>query len=99
MPKVLISDKLSAESVKVFEKYGIDVEINTNLSEKNLNNKIRSFDGNDDFKAMEEVIARRYGRLLREKSKFPDLVVVDGGVGQVSSAMNAFESLGCTTFP
>ena len=45
MPKVLISDKLSAESVKVFEKYGIDVEINTNLSEKDLNNKIGSFDG------------------------------------------------------
>jgi excinuclease ABC subunit C len=61
--------------------------------------KIRGFDGNDDFKAMEEVIARRYGRLLREKSKFPDLVVVDGGVGQVSSAMNAFESLGCEPPP
>ena len=45
MPKVLISDKLSAESVKVFEKYGIDIEINTNLSEKDLNNKIGSFDG------------------------------------------------------
>ncbi|MEC8044617.1 MAG: excinuclease ABC subunit UvrC [Verrucomicrobiota bacterium] len=57
--------------------------------------KIRSFDGNDDFKAMEEVITRRYGRLLREKLKFPDLVVVDGGLGQVSSAMNAFESLKC----
>jgi excinuclease ABC subunit C len=61
--------------------------------------KIRSFDGNDDFKAMEEVIARRYGRLLREKSKFPDLVVVDGGLGQVSSAMNAFESLKCEPPP
>jgi len=61
--------------------------------------KIRSFDGNDDFKAMEEVIARRYGRLSREKSKFPDLVVVDGGLGQVSSAMNAFELLGCEPPP
>ena len=57
--------------------------------------KIRSFDGNDDFRAMEEVIARRYGRLMREKLKFPDLIVVDGGLGQVSSAMNAFESLKC----
>ncbi len=61
--------------------------------------KIRSFDGNDDFKAMEEVIARRYGRLLMEKSKFPDLVVVDGGLGQVSSAMDAFESLECEPPP
>ena len=61
--------------------------------------KIRSFDGNDDFRAMEEVIARRYGRLLREKTKFPDLVVVDGGLGQVNSAMNAFESIGCEPPP
>lgn len=61
--------------------------------------KIRSFDGNDDFRAMEEVITRRYGRLLREKTKFPDLVVVDGGLGQVSSAMNAFESIGCEPPP
>jgi excinuclease ABC subunit C len=57
--------------------------------------KIRSFEGNDDFKAMEEVITRRYGRLLKEGSEFPDLVVVDGGEGQVSSAKGAFSLLGC----
>ena len=45
MPKVLISDKLSAESVKVFEKYGIEVEVNTDLSEEDLKNLISDFDG------------------------------------------------------
>ena len=45
MPKVLISDKLSAESVKVFEKYGIEVEVNTDLSEEDLKNIISDFDG------------------------------------------------------
>ena len=61
--------------------------------------KIRSFQGNDDFKAMEEVISRRYGRLLKEGVQFPDLVVVDGGEGQVSSAKGAFASLGCPLPP
>ena len=61
--------------------------------------KIRSFQGNDDFKAMEEVITRRYGRLLKEGVRFPDLVVVDGGEGQVSSAKGAFASLGCPLPP
>lgn len=61
--------------------------------------KIRSFQGNDDFRAMEEVMERRYGRLLREGARFPDLVVVDGGEGQVSSAKGAFASLGCPLPP
>ena len=61
--------------------------------------KIRSFQGNDDFKAMEEVITRRYGRLLKEGVRFPDLVVVDGGDGQVTSAKGAFASLGCPLPP
>ena len=59
----------------------------------------RSFQGNDDFRAMEEVMERRYGRLLREGARFPDLVVVDGGEGQVSSAKGAFVSLGCPLPP
>jgi excinuclease ABC subunit C len=55
--------------------------------------KIKSFEGNDDFRAMEEVVGRRYGRLLRAEREFPDLVVIDGGAGQVSSAIKAFYSL------
>lgn len=55
--------------------------------------KIRSFDGNDDFRAMEEVVGRRYRRMAAEKQPFPDLVVIDGGVGQVGSALKAFLAL------
>ncbi|MGE9290655.1 MAG: excinuclease ABC subunit UvrC [Puniceicoccales bacterium] len=52
--------------------------------------KIRSFDGNDDFRAMEEVVGRRYRRMHQQGSPFPDLVVIDGGKGQVTAALRAF---------
>ncbi len=52
--------------------------------------KIKSFEGNDDFRAMEEVVGRRYRRLFEESQPFPDLVVIDGGQGQVSAALRAF---------
>ena len=48
----------------------------------------------DDFAAIEEVILRRYRRLLEEGGPFPDLVIVDGGKGQLSAAYHAFEQLG-----
>lgn len=50
--------------------------------------------GPDDFAAMEEVVLRRYRRLLEEGGPFPDLVVVDGGKGQLTAAYRAFETLG-----
>ena len=43
---------------------------------------------------MTEVILRRYRRLLEHGGPFPDLVIVDGGVGQLSAAYEAFEQLG-----
>ncbi|MFZ5496338.1 MAG: excinuclease ABC subunit UvrC [Verrucomicrobiota bacterium] len=54
---------------------------------------IKSFIGNDDFKAMEEVVGRRYRRLLEERKLFPDLVVIDGGRGQIAAALKAFVAL------
>ena len=48
----------------------------------------------DDFAAMEEVVLRRYRRLLEQGGPFPDLVIVDGGKGQLSAAYKAFEQLG-----
>jgi excinuclease ABC subunit C len=56
--------------------------------------KIKSFIGNDDFRAMEEVVGRRYRRLYDEQKPFPDLVVIDGGAGQVTAALKAFLSQG-----
>ena len=48
----------------------------------------------DDFAAMEEVVLRRYRRVLEHGGPFPDVVIVDGGVGQVSSAYAALGQLG-----
>jgi excinuclease ABC subunit C len=55
--------------------------------------QIKSFIGNDDFRAMEEVVGRRYRRLAEEGKLFPDLVVIDGGRGQISAALKAFVGL------
>ena len=50
--------------------------------------------GPDDFAAMEEVVLRRYRKLFEQGGPFPDLVIVDGGAGQLSAAYKAFEQLG-----
>lgn len=54
---------------------------------------IKSFIGNDDFRAMEEVVGRRYRRLIAENRPFPDLIVIDGGRGQIGAALKAFLAL------
>ncbi len=56
--------------------------------------KIRSVQGPDDFASMREVIQRRYQKLLDESGAFPDLVMVDGGKGQLSSAVEVLTALG-----
>jgi excinuclease ABC subunit C len=49
---------------------------------------------NDDFAAMREAVERRYSRLLAENSQLPDLIIVDGGKGQLSSAYSILQKLG-----
>ncbi|MFO7819865.1 MAG: excinuclease ABC subunit UvrC, partial [Halanaerobacter sp.] len=56
--------------------------------------KIESLEQPDDFAAMEEVIERRYTKLDREEKEFPDLILIDGGKGQLSSAVSILEELG-----
>lgn len=55
---------------------------------------IKSVIGPDDFASMEEVVFRRYKRLLDEQQSLPQLVIIDGGKGQLSSAMNSIRLLG-----
>jgi excinuclease ABC subunit C len=55
---------------------------------------IKTVEGPNDFASMIEVLTRRYTRLLQENSPLPDLVVVDGGKGQLSSAVEAFRAMG-----
>jgi excinuclease ABC subunit C len=50
--------------------------------------------GPDDFQSMREVVGRRYKRLLEEGKDLPDLVLIDGGKGQLSAAVEALEELG-----
>jgi excinuclease ABC subunit C len=52
--------------------------------------RIKRFVGNDDFQSMEEVVGRRYRRLHEEGRSLPDLIVIDGGKGQVNSALRSF---------
>ncbi len=56
--------------------------------------KIRTIDGIDDVRMIAEVVRRRYGRLKRERKVFPDLIVIDGGKGQLASAVEALEDVG-----
>lgn len=54
---------------------------------------IKTVEGPDDFASMEEVIFRRYQRLIQEEKSLPQLIVVDGGKGQLSSALKSLEKL------
>jgi len=54
---------------------------------------IKTVPGNDDFASMREVVGRRYRRLHEEKKPLPDLVLVDGGIGQLHAAAGALEEL------
>src|SRR5205823_5171020 len=54
---------------------------------------IRSVPQNDDFASMKEVVSRRYRRLQEERKALPDLIVVDGGIGQLHAAAAALDQL------
>ncbi len=55
---------------------------------------IKTVEGPDDFASMKEVLTRRYTRLMQEGEPLPQLIVVDGGKGQLSAAVEALESIG-----
>jgi excinuclease ABC subunit C len=54
---------------------------------------IRSFEGVDDYASFDEVLNRRFKRLIDEKQQLPNLVIIDGGKGQLNVARKVFESL------
>ncbi|MEE1337771.1 MAG: excinuclease ABC subunit UvrC, partial [Muribaculaceae bacterium] len=55
---------------------------------------IKTVEGPDDFASMKEVLTRRYTRLVQEGEELPQLVIVDGGKGQLSAAVEAFDAMG-----
>ena len=56
--------------------------------------KIKTVEGIDDFASMREVVTRRFRRLNEEDEVFPDILLIDGGKGQLNAAMDAFRALG-----
>ncbi len=60
--------------------------------------KIKTVTGSDDFASMREVVKRRYSRLIEEEQKPPDLIMVDGGKGQLSSAVEILKHLSDTEY-
>lgn len=55
---------------------------------------VKTVTGPDDFSSMEEIVFRRYRRMLEEKQELPQLIIVDGGKGQLSAAVKSLEKLG-----
>ena len=55
---------------------------------------IKTVEGPNDFSSMEEIVYRRYKRMLEEGNDLPQLIIIDGGKGQLSSAMKSIEKLG-----
>jgi excinuclease ABC subunit C len=55
---------------------------------------VKTVVGSNDFATMEEVVLRRYQRLLEEKQSLPQLIIIDGGKGQLSSAAQSLTNLG-----
>jgi excinuclease ABC subunit C len=56
--------------------------------------KIRTVEGQDDFSMIKEVVQRRYSRLLAEGERMPDIVLIDGGAGQLHAAMDGMDEAG-----
>jgi excinuclease ABC subunit C len=55
---------------------------------------IKTVEGPNDFASMKEIVTRRYRRLIDENKQLPDLIVIDGGKGQLSSAVEAMQEIG-----
>ncbi|MBL7014561.1 MAG: excinuclease ABC subunit C [Candidatus Marinimicrobia bacterium] len=61
--------------------------------------KVKTVEGIDDFASMREIVFRRYNRVKREEKPLPDLVLIDGGKGQLSMALSALRGLGLDYLP
>ena len=100
LKEILKLDKL--ERIEIFDNSnlfgefnvsGMVVFINGKPSKKDYRKFKITLDKNDDYGTMKEVIYRRYYRLLVEQSNLPDLIIVDGGIGQMNVAREVISSL------
>ena len=58
--------------------------------------RIKTVEGIDDFASIAEIVKRRYDRLIKEDAEMPDLIIIDGGKGQLSSARSSLRNLDLT---
>ena len=100
LKNILKLDKL--ERIEIFDNSnlfgefnvsGMVVFVNGKPSKKDYRKFKITLDVNDDYGTMREVIYRRYYRLLVEKNKLPDLIIVDGGIGQINVARDVIRAL------
>jgi excinuclease ABC subunit C len=61
--------------------------------------RIRTVEGQDDFAMMREIVSRRYFRAVKENGVLPDLILIDGGKGQLNSAIDALKALSLDNLP
>jgi len=87
-----IGGEESVGSLVVFEK-------GAPLKDDYRKYKIKTVTGADDVRSLQEVVRRRYSRLLEEEKELPDLILVDGGKGQLNAARRALEELGIGQLP
>ncbi len=67
---------------------------NAKASKKDYRNfNIKTVNGSDDYASMEEIVYRRYKRILTEEKDLPELIIIDGGKGQLSSAVKSLDKL------
>ena len=95
--------KVLPETIECFDNSNIQGDypvaamvqfVNTKPNKKAYRHfNIKTVEGPDDFASMEEVVLRRYGRLVKEGENLPQLIIVDGGKGQLSSAVKSLKEL------
>ncbi len=88
-----LAGKYTTASCIVFRDGNPSVKDYRRFNMKTLEGRI------DDFQSMREAVSRRYSRLLNEQRPLPDLIMVDGGKGQVHSAIDELEALGLDYIP
>ena len=88
-----LAGKYTVASLIVFKNGNPSVKDYRRFNIKSLDGKI------DDFESMREAVTRRYTRLVNEKREIPDLILIDGGKGQVHAAVDMLEIIGLDDVP
>ena len=101
LPKIpLLIEAIDISSLGISDSVGSLVVFRDGVADKNKYRRflIRGVEARDDYAKIAEVLRRRYTRLLKEKAKLPDLVIIDGGKGHVMRAHKVLSELDVSSF-